>query len=136
MNSDAFLARGNRLVITFFPQTGSYESDENENETNSVKSAPSQGKRRKNDTATNRRRKETRQTDDEDMGVDLTERWGFDVNFIKLTQAGDVYEPAQVVNQTDLPLPRRLDWHSGTDFHQPGSCVARDLRAWHQCRCH
>ena len=41
---EAFLARGNRLVITFFPQTSSYEfRNYDEDETNSVKSAQAKG---------------------------------------------------------------------------------------------
>ncbi|MGA9780161.1 MAG: DUF4350 domain-containing protein [Limisphaerales bacterium] len=112
---DAFLARGNRLVILFYPQTWSYEfHDDIENQTNSVKSGQARAKDKKMTPGDPAKKKKT--SENEDEGVDLTERWGFDVNFIKLTQAGDVYEPAQVVNRTDLPLPRRLDWHSGTIF--------------------
>jgi hypothetical protein len=37
--------------------------------------------------------------------------------FVKLNPGeGDVYEPACVVNKTDLPLPQTLDWHSGITF--------------------
>lgn len=113
---DAFLARGNRLVITFFPQTWSYEFHNNaDNETNSVKSAQARAKDEKM-TPDKPARKKKNKPDDEDRGVDLTERWGFGTDFIKLTQADDAYEPARVVNKTDLPLPRALDWHSGLVF--------------------
>jgi hypothetical protein len=45
--------------------------------------------------------------------VSLQKRWGVEFAHLKL-KAGDndVYEPAEVVNQTDLPLPPGLDWHS------------------------
>jgi hypothetical protein len=112
---EAFLARGNRLVITFFPRTWSYEFHDNDDETNSVKSAKARAKDEKM-TPDKPAKKKKKKTDDEDRGVDLTERWGFGMDFIKLMQADDVYEPAQVVNKTDLPLPRTLDWHSGTVF--------------------
>ena len=54
--------------------------------------------------------------DDDETGAWMDERWGFGMDFIKLAQAGDVYEPARVANKTDLPLPRTLDWHSGMVF--------------------
>jgi hypothetical protein len=38
------------------------------------------------------------------------------MDFIKLPQTNDVYEPARVENKTDLPLPRTLDWHGGVVF--------------------
>jgi len=110
---DAFLANGDRLVITFYPQTWSYEfhQDDEEN-TNSVKSAQANDKKMTPDKPAKKKTK----PDDEDLSVDLTERWGFDVHFIKLEQADEVYKPARVVNKTDLPLPRTLDWHSGMVF--------------------
>jgi hypothetical protein len=112
---EAFLARGNRLVITFFPQTRSHEyRNYDEDETNSVKSAQARAKDEK--MTPNKPAKKKKKTNDENRGVALTERWGFGMDFIKLTQAGDVYEPARVVNKTDLPLPRALDWHSGLVF--------------------
>jgi hypothetical protein len=112
---DAFLARGNRLVITFFPETWSFGFNHNDDdETNSVKSTPPGTKNEK--MTPEKPVKKKKKIDDEERTVDLTERWGFGIDFIKLKQAGDVYEPAQVMNKSDLPLPRVLDWHSGTVF--------------------
>ena len=112
---EAFLARGNRLVITFLPQTSEHAFHHyDDDETNSVKSARSRAKDEK--MTPDKPAKKKNKTDDEDRGVELAERWGFGMSFIKLTPAGDVYEPARVVNKTDLPLPRTLDWHSGTVF--------------------
>jgi Domain of unknown function (DUF4350) len=49
--------------------------------------------------------------------LSLRERWGLEFQVIPLAQgSNDVYEPARVVNKTDLPLPRTLDWHSGIVF--------------------
>ena len=112
---EAFFARGNRLVITFYPRTWSYDFHDNDDETNSVKSAQSKAKNERM-TPDKPAKKKKKQTDDEDRGVDLTERWGFGMDFIKLKAADNVYEPARVANKTDLPLPRTLNWHSGLVF--------------------
>src|SRR5690348_5790679 len=111
----AFLARGNRLVILLYPQTWSYDfHDENDEDTNSVKSsqAGARDKKMTRDKPATKRKN----LNDEDEVVDLTERWGFEVNFVKLAQAEGSYEPARVVNKTGLPLPRSLDWHSAAVF--------------------
>ena len=114
---EAFLARGNRLVITFFPQTSAFAfPDHDEDETNSVKSVRSRARTEKMTPAKPADQKKKKKAGDEDRGVDLTERWGFGTDFIKLTPASDVYEPVRVENKTDLPLPRALNWHSGTVF--------------------
>jgi hypothetical protein len=40
--------------------------------------------------------------------------WGIQFAFVPLEHGdGDTYEPASVVNRTDLPLPETLAWHSG-----------------------
>ena len=111
---DAFLADGNRVVITFFPRTWSYAFHDDNDETNSVKS----GQSGKQDEKTMRKQpiRKKRPTNEKARGVDLTERWGFGVDFIKLTQAKAVYEPVSVRNKTDLPLPRTLGWHSALVF--------------------
>lgn len=109
-----FFARGNRLVITFFPQTSPDEFNDDENGTNSANSARSKAKDER--MTPERPRQKNANSEDEDRYVDLTQRWGLGVDFIKLAQSGDEYEPARVVNQTDLPLPHALDWHSGLVF--------------------
>ena len=110
---EVFLARGNRLVITFFPRTSAFESRPDDDETNSVKSARARDEKM---TPAKPAEKNKKKAAEEDRGVDLTERWGFGMDFIKLIRANDVYEPARVENKTDLPLPRALDWHSGAVF--------------------
>ena len=115
---DDFFARGNRLVIIFFPQTSSFTfRDEGNDETNSVKSA-------KGRKMTPGKPKHKASAADEDEDTNLKDTWGFDVTFVKLPQAEDAYEPVRAVNQTDLPLPRTLDWHSGLVFTNLDS-------AWH-----
>lgn len=47
----------------------------------------------------------------------LKKYWGVSFGHESLKQGeNDAYEPAQVVNATDLPLPRTLDWHSSVIF--------------------
>ncbi len=114
---EAFLARGNRLVITFFPQTSAYRPYEtDEAETNSMKSARSTATDEKPTPDKPAKKRKIRKMRDEDRGVDLAERWGFGMNFIKLTQTNNVYEPVRVENKTELPLPLIMEWHSGTVF--------------------
>ncbi len=111
---DAYLVRGNRLVITFFPRTSTYAFHPDADETNSVKSAAPRAKDEKMTPPKPVKKKKL--ADDEDRGVDLAERWGFGTGFKKLDQGADAYEPARVTNQTDLLLPHILNWHSGTVF--------------------
>jgi hypothetical protein len=105
-----FLAHGNRLVITFFPQTESFafRNHANEEETNSVKTAKS-----KDEKATAVKPVKKRKKNADDLSISLENEWGFHPSFEKLAADGDTYTPARVVNQTDLPLPPELDWHSG-----------------------
>jgi hypothetical protein len=109
-----FLARGNRLVITFFPQTESYafHNYHDEDETNSVKSAKSKGEKMTPPKPV----KKKKNIMDDDSDISLEDEWGFHPGFEKLAQDGDTYAPAQAVSKTDLPLPRSLAWHSGTVF--------------------
>ncbi len=95
---DGFLARGGRLVVTFFPET-----------TRPFRPFPT--------PATPARKPGKRSKAEEERLLKRTSlklRWGFEFGFIPLMPGQDtVYEPVQVVNRTDLPLPGSLDWHSG-----------------------
>ncbi|HEY5041247.1 MAG TPA: DUF4350 domain-containing protein [Verrucomicrobiae bacterium] len=109
-----FLARGDRLVVTFYPQTEahSFRNFENGEETNSVKSAKSKDGK----TTPAKPAKKTNGITDDDSDISLADKWGFHPGFEKLAPDGESYAPVQVVNQTDLPLPQNLDWHSGLIF--------------------
>ena len=110
---DDFLARGGRLVIAFYPQTESEWFDfDRQDETNSVKSVKSDEKKMAPPKPHSRHKK----PDEDDYSIDLNQRWGFHLDFQKLISGGEVYEPARVLNKTDLPLPPALDWHSGIVF--------------------
>jgi Domain of unknown function (DUF4350) len=110
---EAFLGRGGRLVITFFPQNEPeiFHLDDEE-QTNSVNSAKSKDKKMTPEKPARKKEK----LDEDEYAVQLDERWGFHTDLRKLTAADGVYQPAQVTNQTELPLPRTLDWHSGIVF--------------------
>jgi hypothetical protein len=114
-----FLARGNRLVITFFPQTGPhvFHQYRGDDETNSVKSA--KGKDEKTPPAKPAKTKKKPAAEDSD--ISLEDEWEFHTGFEKLTEDGESYAPAHARNRTDLPLPETLDWHSGLVLTNCGS---------------
>ncbi len=100
-----FLADGNRLIITFFPQTDSFDSREGPGQTNS----PAEDENRR---MARRRRSEG----GEAAWVPLSEEWGFHMGFEALSRSGRSYAPVPVVNKTALRLPKALQWHSGLVF--------------------
>ncbi|HEY1662127.1 MAG TPA: DUF4350 domain-containing protein [Verrucomicrobiae bacterium] len=107
-----FLARGNRLVITFFPQTE--EEDfffHNGEETNPP--APVKSKEGKHLPPPH---KATPDAGEDKDWVALQDEWGFHPGFKALMPDGDSYAPVPVDNRTALPLPSELDWHSGEVF--------------------
>jgi len=139
---DRFVRGGGRLVITCFPESTTnffmYERDETDTNaapsqsTNAVpaqktNAVPSQkanskdGKDQKDAKGTKDTKqlkaKKKKPVDEEDQyfkTVSIEEKWGVGFNVIDLVKnENDVYEPVRVRNQTDLPLPHMLDWHSG-----------------------
>jgi hypothetical protein len=99
-----FLAAGGRLAVTFFPEASQprrplFEED---------RDAGNAEKRKKPaNEKIDRRLHQTR----------LQTWWGLDFAFVPLDrgEAGS-YQPASVVNKTDLPLPATLAWHSAAVF--------------------
>jgi hypothetical protein len=50
-------------------------------------------------------------------GLDIKKRLGVDFDFVALAAGeGESYQPAIVRREAGLPLPERLDWHSGMVF--------------------
>lgn len=103
-----FLARGGRLVITYFPETepNYFRNDEETNSTWKDKKM----------TPPKRTNHDGDDSDDEDSWISLESKWHFHTRFVKLTANGDTYAPVPVFNKTDLALPDMLDWHSGIVF--------------------
>jgi hypothetical protein len=123
---EQFLARGGRLVITLFPEASTYSRprDWGEAETNAepsrVKNSKDDNGRNENKPVPARPKKKPRHPDEEDYGISYTsleEQWGVDFEIVNLSHGeGDAYEPVPVYDESDLPLPKTLDWHSGVIF--------------------
>ena len=107
---ERFLNQGGRLAITFFPETSAWAPFFSS-------PAPAKPKSSKANPSTGPKRKKKNLPDEENLVVSLKERWGLEFGFVKL-QSGkaDAFEPVTVRNQTDLPLPDELEWHSGLIF--------------------
>ena len=110
-----FLARGGRLVITYFPQTTPvhhFQLDD-EDQTNTVKSAHLKSK------GTNappvKPAKKKKKIGNTKSRVNLEDEWGFHEGFEKLAPDGDDYAPVSVVNKIGS-VPHWLNWHSGMIF--------------------
>jgi hypothetical protein len=103
-----FVAAGGRLVITFFPQTGSsYDYRGDEQETNSVESGqlkPKAKPAKKTHPALHAGE------------VNVEEEWGLHPDFAELPQEQGVYQAVPVWNRAGTGLPHSLDWHSGMIF--------------------
>jgi len=114
-----FLARGNRLVITFFPQTGQYvfHKYRGDDETNSVKSPKGNDEKMPEAKPAKARKKPTADEPD----ISLEDKWEFHIGFEKLPVDGETYAPVRARNRTDLPLPQTLEWHSGLVLTNCGS---------------
>ena len=117
-----FLARGGRLVIAYFPQTENFNASylEDEEKTNSVKSVSAKAKNKKKPAdekmPSPKPLKKKKKIRDGESYVSLADEWNFHAGFQELFPQRDSYEPVRVVNQTELPLPEKLDWHSGMIF--------------------
>jgi hypothetical protein len=113
-----FLARGNRFVITFLPQTESdvFHDYNGEGETNSVKMPQSKDEKVVPAKPAKKKKQLEEEEEEEEADISLEAEWGFHPGFEKLAEDGDDYAPARVANITDLPLPQIMDWHSGLVF--------------------
>lgn len=110
-----FLGAGGRLVITYFPETGRpFDFPDDEDKTNYLQS-PSLKLKETNSPALKSPR-EKRHGGTDESWVKLEDEWGFHESFEELPQDGDAYQPVAVTNESGLPLPHRLDWHSGMIF--------------------
>ena len=109
-----FLARGNRLVIAFAPENGRQGFGANENE----ETGPDKKDRTKSEKMTPDKSHQKKPAPDKDTDISLADKWGFHTGYDELKPINDVYGPATVFKATDLPLPEKLDWHSGTVFTQ------------------
>ena len=111
-----FLARGDRLVIAYFPQTekNSFRLFEAETKTNTDQTIT--GKTNSYKPAPGKSVKPKKLTAHGETDISLPDEWDFHLGFRTLFPQGQSYEPVRVENQTELPLPAKLEWHSGMIF--------------------
>jgi hypothetical protein len=101
--AEVFMLRGGRLVVTFFPETSSL-------------SPPVTGPGKPSRTP--KKNQKTKKVEGQLVRrTSVKERWGIETGYIPLKHnASWAYEPATVFNQSALPLPSSLDWHSSMIF--------------------
>ena len=116
-----FLARGGRLVIAFFPQTENardfhFNDEEKTNSVKSISAKAKDAKKSKAEKMTPTPPKKKKKAVAGEPEISLADEWNFHAGFQEMFPQGDSYEPVRVMNRTDLPLPQKLDWHSGMVF--------------------
>lgn len=117
---DRFVRSGGRLVITLYPHAEeSWRRDyDDETETNSPSGKLKDEKdiAEKENSTPPRKKKRVRRTmeDDHHQMVSIADRWGVDFQMIPLEHGlNRIYEPVEIRNESDLPVPASLTWHSG-----------------------
>lgn len=116
----SFLARGGRLIITYFPQTETISrfNTADEDQTNALKSAPAKATGTNNPTGGPSEKKI--EPEGKETGVSLNDDWNYHEGYQALDPDGLTYAPATVWRKADLELPRSLQWHSGLIFTNCG----------------
>jgi hypothetical protein len=95
---EQFVSRGARLVITMFPAS----SRRTETPPGKSPTAP-----------------KPEDEDPREKPVSLWKEWGLTPRVLNLSLGdGGVFEPVEVSNKSDLPLPETLQWHSGLVFEK------------------
>jgi len=105
---NAFTLNGGRLAITFYPERGKpFRPFARQTQPGNPSQQKQGGKKKKG------RPKEDRAFERDT----LKERWGVEFDYAKLNMGdANTYEPAEVLKQSELPLPESLAWHSATIF--------------------
>jgi len=128
-----FVNRGGRLVITYFPETSRYHYEWNQENTNSLTSmketnaplmrlkgtnAPLEKVKDTNAPTAKQDKPEKKKRTIPDLKSwsSLEDEWGFHEGFQELKPDKDSYLPVTVQNQSDLPFPPTMEWHSGLIF--------------------
>lgn len=115
---EAFATRGGRLVVTmhpttrpdFWPPAVPFPFTPTNTPTTN---APGTNAPATKNTKKPARKKSSPKPDEMLNQVSLQKRWGMEFGHEKLNQnEDDLFEPVEVTNETDLPLPATLDWHS------------------------
>lgn len=108
-----FLARGGRLAVSFFPvPVGPFRQLPRAGAVGPPASPPKKSPQR-GKQANPPPDKTKREVRAEESLVSLKEKWGVEFGSIPLPHGeAKAYLPVRVANQTALPLPATLDWHS------------------------
>jgi len=116
-----FLARGGRLVITYYPQNRplSYFDRSEADETNDTTAGPAPTA--DTNAAPTMRPEKRIKPGESDSWVSLNDEWDFQEGFRALETDGDNYAPAMVQRKSNLALPPTLAWHSGMIFTNCGA---------------
>jgi hypothetical protein len=110
-----FVTSGGRLVVTFFPEPTKPLGFLSYSSTNAFGKTPLGKKPAPAPPGKSPNKRSA--TEPHFQEVQLNSQLGFDFAFIKLSSGeGNSYEPARVLNRTELPLPQALEWHSGMVF--------------------
>ncbi len=110
-----FVTDGGRLIVTFFPEPTKPLGFFASSSTNITAKAPPVSKPPPRPPGISPKKPSS--DDPHFQEVSLTQHFGFDFAFIRLSKGeGDSYETVRVVNRTELPLPQSLEWHSGMVF--------------------
>jgi len=103
---ERFMGRGGRFILSFFP----------ENSAASFLGGRPLSKKSKTGPPGPAKPKSPKVIKDKEF-ISISERWGLDFAWMKLeTDESKTYQPARVENQSKLPLPEKMDWHSALVF--------------------
>lgn len=110
---EAFATRGGRLVVTMYPVTGRSLFTPPPAWPITLTNAPATNAPSARSGKKSSKKKSKTSPEDMPNRISLRKRWGVEFARIPLKQsAADTYVAETAENQTDLPLPEALAWHS------------------------
>jgi len=117
---EGFVTSGGRLAITFFPETAEpYRFFPDSDDPDQAGPGKRTAHRKTEPEKPAREKSKRRQEADKRLlrRTSLKDRWGLEFGYVRLDsrKAAD-FQSAIAENQTALPLPDTLDWHSATVF--------------------
>ncbi len=116
-----FLARGGRLVITYYPQNRPLAPLERTEADQTNDTAAAQAPTDDTNAPPTMRPKKKIKPGESASGVSLNDEWDFHEGFKALEADGHDYAAATVQRKAALELPATLAWHSGLIFTRCGS---------------
>jgi len=117
---EGFVTSGGRLAITFFPETAKPyrffpDSEDSSQAGPGKKTAPEKTQPAKPAPEKSKRSKEAQKR--LLRRTSLKERWGLEFGYVRFSSGkAAASRPVLVENQSTLPLPETLEWHTATVF--------------------